>query len=450
MAIASPKPYMNRNVVQEVATTNRTTLVENYIDHNVTPIQSLLPQLAGTDWNVDYYHALVGAHTDLEQLDVSTSATHQSYELIKSLPIKLTGSLSHSYNETNTISEVTGTATITFGIVPNKGDVFKATAGTYTSALFQVRNVERMSYNRASVYNITFTLISVDEQTKPLLIVLNSRIVRTYHHDKERAYDGLSSILVEDEYKHRIEIARLNELLGRTYLERFYVHGIDTLLLPGQSVRIYDDAIVKFALHFIKGNQVKHFSGIDLPNISRELTKDINLFSILLNRDEYGFALCSYEKGLLLTKNIRPNTALFSPLGHLTFLNLDYVLVEKNLRPYNQDTDLRGRGDIDLDTNTKVNGFDYLTAKTIVVEGQSIPLYPTLSLFDSYILPLNFYLTKQPSSSLERQLLRAIRREALHPEELHMLLKHLYELSPLEQFYFYPLIAYLATVYLRT
>lgn len=451
MAIAQVIPQANRNPGQQVVSIKRDTLHENYVDNDVTPAQSLLPYITGTPWNLHaYYHQLVGEHTDLEQLDSATGASHQTYEVIYGLPIHLSSGLSHAFNDTSTLSEVTGEALVGYGIVPNKHDMFLAQAGNYRIGLYQVKTVERMTYDRQSVYTITYTLIGVDNEAEASIATLKSRVVREYHHDKQRAVDGLQSVITVPEYQQRLDIQRLLAYHTNNYLNKYFVIGVDNVLLPDQAFRIYDPDLFRFIHKVLALSSNPLYSHLSPITLTQDINQVNTLYKVLLDRESLGLATCAITRKLLPLKYRRSKQGNYSDMYDLKYLNIDYLVVTEELRPYKTDTNIEGFTTQNVISVSEVNGLGFLSHKVMTLEGIQVPLYPTFSLFDSYLLPKSFYLNQGTCSVLERQLLRAIRREAIASVELHQLLSTIHELPTVVQFYYFPLVAYLATVYLRT
>jgi hypothetical protein len=112
MAIAKRKPESQPPVKLNLAEVKEETYLGIVNDNDSIATTSLLAYIEGMPWTVQYYAQLIGKHNDLRELDAHQDASFQQYQKIKDLELRVDSALQTSYDNTNALTSVTGSANV--------------------------------------------------------------------------------------------------------------------------------------------------------------------------------------------------------------------------------------------------------------------------------------------------------------------------------------------------
>lgn len=443
MAIASfkPNPITNR---ANIPKTNDPSYKPNYEDTRINPINSLVQYVTGTNWNVDWYQAVNTEHTDLRNLDRSASGVHQTYRLIKDLPIKISQSISQGFDESTGVMTVTGSATILPYVIPNKGDLFVAGAGLEDRAIYQLTSIERKTYQKNSVYEINFELYTLESNNNELFSNLKDRIIQTFSYSAERILDGFNPIIITSEYEALQDLAYGLELYIREYYRLFHDKRTGALLVPNGTKSTYDHHVAKFMKQITSTHEAPEVIYSSLLNFDADPYISIpSIYDVIMNRDPNRLKLVHHKFGLIpgssLTNSLRLNNPTYLGINYIVY-PLEPEIVYKPDRTYGSVTvsSLTNQSNIvDLDVfKTKYN-------KMIPINGiAEYPLLPYInsSILSQYLFPLEFYQGKANRSILERQIYLYLYKQDLSILELRELLSTIDNWGLVEQFYYAPIV----------
>jgi hypothetical protein len=117
MAIAKRKPESQPPVKLNLAEVKEETYLGIVNDNDSIATTSLLAYIEGMPWTVQYYAQLIGKHNDLRELDAHQDASFQQYQKIKDLELRVDSALQTSYDNTNALTSVTGSANV---VIPSQ------------------------------------------------------------------------------------------------------------------------------------------------------------------------------------------------------------------------------------------------------------------------------------------------------------------------------------------
>lgn len=284
MPIATRKPDIDAPILPELPQTSPETYLGIVADNNDTPTSSLVGYLEGMPWSVDYYGQLIGKHNDLRELDPGQNAAFQQYQKTKQLELRVGTPLASSFDAETGLSTVTGSAIITY-ILPNVNDYFVADAGTREYGLYRITSRERKVFNRDSVYEISYTLVSYITDETPLYVDLKSKVVREYQFSKERLIENLSPIMTNEVYASSVQLGRSYRDILQRYFRTFFNMTYSTLVVPAQPVAIYDSWLVDFLTQITESSDVPE--GRVLRSISMDHERYLahgSFWQVLLDR----------------------------------------------------------------------------------------------------------------------------------------------------------------------
>jgi len=323
MAIAKRKPESQPPAKLNLAEVKEETYLGIVNDNDSIATTSLLAYIEGMPWSVQYYAQLIGKHNDLRELDAHQDASFQQYQKIKDLELRVDSALQTSYDNTNALTSVTGSANVT-SFIPNVNDYFIAEAGSANTALFRVTSSERKVFNRQSVYLINYTLVRYVTNEDDAYKNLEAKTVRTYHFSKDRLVDGLSPILREDQHALGREISLLYRSLVKYYFKTFFNRSYKTLVIPSQSYSIYDPLLVDFLRQIMDTMDADEIRDITYAPIDQDrFIKDGSLWRALLERDHTALSYVAH-KAVVVSKDYFNGSswlksAAYWPLDYFVF-----------------------------------------------------------------------------------------------------------------------------------
>ena len=417
-----------------------------YDDDNI-PLHSLLSYVEGGSWIIkSYYSQIVSEHNDLREIDPGQSSIYQQYQCIKNLELRLTNALSSSYDTQNAISSASGTATIYPFLVPNVSDYFISNTFDNKDALFKITNVERVVYNRDSLYSIEFIMVGYTDQQTTLINNLISKTNREYYFYKDRLTNGLYPFVTTNESKLIKDSHLIRKDLIKYYFKTFFNRRYYTFCLPGQIKTIYDNYILNFLLKIIESTEAEEY------NLIRELPEDYNfhlkektVLDILLERNELELGFINRHMTIINTKKmISPATT------HGFYYNpIDYFVYPKN--PDNSSIienkpDILEGPDLDIQkTNNSLNTqLDY-SELSFIKNNITYAIVSEIDFNSSYIFSDNFYNLNGDLSAIEILCKDYILKQSLSVDIINHILKNIKTFNKMEQFYYIPIMILLLT-----
>jgi hypothetical protein len=185
MPIVTSKPTSQPapapQVVPKIIESSQTIVV----DAKHEPLQSLITQVAGFSWTVDYYSQVITKDTALAGQDSALPAQLQQYKLIKDLEVKVSSALSPTQDNETKQMIATGEAIVHSMVIPNAGDMFTAEIGDGRIGVFQVQNTQKKSLMSQSVYSFEYTFIYYTDNYPSRYADLVKKVVQTHVYVKD-------------------------------------------------------------------------------------------------------------------------------------------------------------------------------------------------------------------------------------------------------------------------
>lgn len=219
------------------------------VDNAVVAPASLLVNLDGMPWAVDYFNQLIDSSDDIREVDIGQNAALQQYQAIKNLEFRVQAELTSNYDTDSALTTVTGSA-IVVQVVPLKYDYFVTDVGDREKGLFMINNVSQKTYNNKSVHEVEYTLIGyiTSPACKDRWEALQARAVREFFFHKENIAQGGSPLLtLEDHYNaENLRLAALTIL--ESYFATFASMADGVMLAPYGVERYVDVRLLDFIL----------------------------------------------------------------------------------------------------------------------------------------------------------------------------------------------------------
>jgi len=291
----------------------------NIVSSRELDIDNLASYISGLPWTVTYYNQIVSPNDTLQLPDINLPINAIKYRQIEKLIIFLDSGL-----PSGEVNEITGTAVINAGIIPNYGDVIYANISGGIPALLIIDKAEKKHYNNHYIYYISFKLHSlVNEEA----IVLNDLIYKStekYVYDENHINTKSTPLLLTTEVVSREKIAGAMTDMLDYYLKTMMDKESNVLRLPTESYFFVDTSVVEFLLKLVSVKDHPLISRLTLNSSDGFNLGDNTLFNILLNKRKDRLKIANTDIGFKTIGNYFSNSKIGKDLR---YLGVSHVLV---------------------------------------------------------------------------------------------------------------------------
>lgn len=278
-AVMDPSQQLHQNQVYHTAT----------VDNAVVAPSSLLVNLDGMPWAVDYYNQLIDTSDDIREVDIGQNAALQQYQSVKNLELRVQSELTSSYDADTALTTVTGMA-IVVQVIPVKYDYFVTDVGDREKGLFMVNNVTQKTYNNKSVHEVEYVLVGyiTSPACKDRWDAIQARTVRDFFFHKENISQGAAPLLtLEDHYNaENLRLAALTIL--ESYFALFSSMADGVLMAPYGVERTVDVRLIDFIIKTVSTRETPAVQFLQV--VSRDKDPYLNkpsLWTALIEQQSY-------------------------------------------------------------------------------------------------------------------------------------------------------------------
>lgn len=438
------------------------------VDTQFNPTDSFTTFVGGYPITVDYYAQRFSSKEGAKDYQKDLEAVYQPYKLIRGLEIVLTGNIDRNQDTTTKEFEINGNALCYSVFRPTEGDVFTFDLGDGAEYLFHVTSSKRETENSRSVTSIDF--VAVAKMSQIDADRLNERIVETLYFDKDYMRRGFNPLLRPDQVEHRNRLEDHYAVLLDMFLTRFYSRNEKTLLVPGQSVPTYDPFLTEYFTRLVAIDEYPRTHSIELLDVVQRQDLYTKTLWTVLERMEPGYLPYTTRKCTLVsTKEWRGGPVL----GGIYFTRVRQCVFPLELNSYVDSYNEPGHRLPDgtplkpgvssklVSTGKMTLSYGAMTADVTepnldgfhaelppVPKPVSLPDFVPVTVDDNYVLSSGFY-NNQPQSILEQLTLQAIAGKQMSLEHLSALCEAIHQTTPLEQYYYIPVLLTLIRIHPR-
>lgn len=407
-----PKPKPDNPVAQPVI--KSPDVLNEVIDTRYTPRKSLMTQVGGRSWLVDFYQQLLGPGSEPMALQHDEgNDTTQQYRRIRRTILKVTTDLQHNPEKDQGQMEITGVAYLMPGIIPNQGDMFVADVGDGRGGLFTINDIEIMSIYNDTAYQITYEMTDWWDNT--IQAILDRKTQETCVYDMDYARTGMNPIIASEDFFNREKLIGLELSLTEHFFNTFYDGEYETFTVPGQKLSAYDPYFVRFVDKLIDYEQRPRRQRIwQFDESLKGYQRPTVLWDMLVGQDPHMFKYVQRQMQVVPATYFRSSTALYGGIAYSGIFNVVYPVSDNVV--------------INLD----------LDLPTTPIDSR---LFNSISVYKSYVLSEAFY-NERPvdMTDLERQVYNLITGAPINVEKLVDLIDAYFAASPLVQYYAFPLL----------
>ena len=403
--------------------------VEEEIKYNVTHKEdrSIVPMfqsdrvndklkayIVGPKWNVTYFHRNVTNEDFVTQYDPNLDPTLQNYNRLDDFVINVDSPIESGTND------LQGNGYIDGGFIPNPNDIFIAKLLDGKSIIFTIKNVTKTDYNNDTIFHVDYELYAeLAGADDPLLVTLLKSTTDEFIYNKDYRKTRTQPIYTKEQYHDRNDLyASINSLLDH-YTHTFITPSTNYYLAYMHNNKVtYDAQLFSFIRDTIGIN--------NLPdNLSVVEINDHNI-SIL---------------DLLIAHN--PSTSrLHKYLTHVPVRELNndpymFSLSYNNVDVY-----------VDVSHKPMLDQVDRLINSYYPKLEQSTYIFRP-SVYEEILNP-DLNLNSTTYSLFEQLVIATLSGSPITKNNITTLIDNVYQLPEPEQFYYIPILIYIAKYYIAT
>jgi hypothetical protein len=362
--------------------------------------------------------------------------------------LKVQSPLIQNQDQESNRTSVTGSAIVQPNLIPNKGDMFAADVGDGREGVFRVTSTEKKSFLKDAVFVIEYILEYYSDDKVSYRDDLSSKIIKTLHFLQDFISHGQNALLTEED---NFAVEELNnkftELVG-FYFSNFYSKEYQTLILPGQTITVYDSYLANAVLSILSTRDAPEIRYIRKFNVSGDnYIKQPQFWDALINRDKSVLDNCNVLMGICSTKLFLNDpmleTLTFTGIGGLIYPLHPDTTLNTGLTPLPK---LADNTTIQNVPSRQGNLESILYASAL---GTITPKLNKVDFTKSYVLSPAFYNDGVGKSTLEIMVLNYLEKKANNPSELLGLVLTYKNWGGLEKFYYLPIVLILIRSIIR-
>jgi hypothetical protein len=348
-------------------------------DARYKPLRTLVANMAGRSWLVEYYRQLLGKDEEPIAQQVGDLAPYQQYQRIRNFELRVQTPLTRNLIPNQGETEISGEAyMLPCGFAPNVGDMFITDVGDGNLGVFVIRGTpEPMSMFKDTAYRIEYMMTSY--LSRSLRDDLIKKTIVDSVYDLQSLQYGRNPIIGKDEYNRRESLSEARESMVFHYMDNFYYYPEQTLAVPNQAFPTYDPFLVSFVYQAIDysikthGRPISQLNTGDYRNFGRN--NDATLWDAVMRRDARVLRYALRSMGIAGRKSYQ-SSGLFNSIANSKFENVvrqasrDYVFVFADI--------LTGVNELHTDVGTPYSLSPGDVLSTMVPRGyapQAIPGY---------------------------------------------------------------------------
>lgn len=422
------------------------------VDTRYVPQSSLITSIQGSSWTVHYYSGVLGQDNDLSGQQLNRVPVYQQYRLIRRLEIKVQRDLSHTQNQDDKQSVITGSAMTYPFLIPQEGDMFLADIGDGKEGVFQVTNVERKTWHRESCFEIEYAMISYS--TPERVGDLNRKTIEEYYFERDFLIHGQNPLILPQDYADIQVLARKYYSMLDIYVKMFFSNEYRTLIVPGQSRPTYDAWLMKAVHAFFTTWDSELLRGCKVLNVQdKENLHCFTIWDAVMRRDMELFPFINRKAGLIGVERFTENPMLegirYTGIKYVVWPADPEVCVNYEVRPCEPPTN----GFKLCAPPSRPGQLSDLVGEDNVLKGfpfEGAPLVHAVTNEDTYIFSRAFYENTAGQSVIECLLRDYLEGKAVDRRALVLLTKHYQGWDGLTRFYLIPFILVLIRASIRS
>lgn len=185
-------------------------------------LEKVIQYVSGYPWRVTYYNNMSDRNDRTSNTSVELDKTIQRYKKYKSLTIYLESGLDIDVPSLDNI-ELSGT--VNSGFIPFQYDTVIVPMVGSRKGIFTVSEVENVTYLQHTVYKIKLKFKTFTDMAEELVRDLEDKTIQTFVEDRNYITDYGAPLILEEQYKNKMDLKQNRLDLIKLYLDLFYDQG---------------------------------------------------------------------------------------------------------------------------------------------------------------------------------------------------------------------------------
>lgn len=438
---------------QPVAVTIETPGYKHHlIDARINELSTLITYMSGMNWTVDVYGQVLTENEQPSPWQPNQMGPYKQYEAIRSMELKLQGTMTPSFNNEQGTMSMSGSAHVHPLWKPHVYDTIIASIGDGRLGQFTVTRVNPLSIYKDAAHEIEFELSRVADQT--VVTALDKLVIKESFFRSDFLAYGQNPVLVQETVDLVERIEKTEERLRRSWLSSFFSNEFSTLVIPGQVNAVYDPFMVRAALDVFDSNEAPQIRRIKQLNMGGIQAFDTpTVLDALVRLDESYLPNGAWMFGLVgrgvFSQAPAVNSFFFSGITYACYPKLPLTHVDSEygaLNPAYSDQ-LLALEDVQEDLSSvmpdNVSGDED-------VPTNALPAFHAILRDDGYIFSHEFYNQAATGQSVLEAIVRdVLRGEAVNTNNLFAVIEQRVHFGRLEHFYYDFVLVLLLRIALR-
>ena len=222
--------------------------------------------LTGSPWPVTYYSQRLKEDNELAFQDQHLSPSYQSYSKINDLILSVSEALDTTIDEDTVQTTVRGQSRVLPFMVFNTGDMFIASIGSGTRALFRVTDVAKYSHTPNGAYTLRYTMVCpIENDENSHVVDLENKTVSNYYYDAKLAGSCKGPLLSPVAKESSVNLRNIYTSLMNEYNKLFFDRDTDLYLFKVDNNKYFDQHLTEFILRTVPFDLLHAVRGVTLP-----------------------------------------------------------------------------------------------------------------------------------------------------------------------------------------
>lgn len=380
---------------------------------------------AGFSVEVEFYQQVLGEHDEQTGQQTSRDEANQQWRHIQRFPIKLQSGMQPVFDGGTRRFSSQGSFVMPALVVPKVGDMLLIGGLDHRQAVYSIMQVIPKNISLAPAYEceVAFQYLLDEERLADFTL----KTTETCVYDADQLKHGKHPVLATVAYNRKYEYLRMALEVTQIYYHEFYHRDINTLLIPGQVLAMYDPWCVRAFNRLwgaLEGKTTRHFQTMNVDDSQYADAKSV--FELVMDKNAMMESQLTVQFSLVHYKEFfpYPQTAgirfsgirgvMWPVYGFQSYYDLKPTPVTEPKNPF-----FEGNED-------KVEG------------GQR--LYPLVTEDKYYVFTEAFYKKSEDMTVLEGLVRNLIEDKLVKHPELVRLVNAIPLMPALERYYFTPFI----------
>lgn len=380
---------------------------------------------AGFSVEVEYYEQILDEHDEQASLQLARDEAGQQYRHIERFPIKLQSGMQPIYDGQTRRFSAQGSFVMPALVVPKIGDMILLSGLDHRVAVYSITQIIPKNISLAPAYECEVSFQGLLNEER--LANLKLKTIDEAVYDADQLKHGKHPVLATVAYNRKYEYLRMALEVTQIYYHEFYNRDINTLLIPGQVVAMYDPWCVRAFNRLwgaLEGKTTRRFQMLNCDDGPHADAKSV--FELVLDKNEMMESQLTVEFSLVHYKEFFP----YPQTGGVRFSGVRGVMWP--VYGFQSYYDLKP-------TPADEPKNPFMTEAPVEEEGQQ-RLYPLVTEDKYYVFTEAFYRKSENMTVLEGMVRNLIEDKLVNHPELVRLVNAIPFMPPLERYYFTPFI----------